>query len=282
LFWATIDINPLVFAFGNGQIMNEQVLASIISGIGFAIAAISGYLHMRHRLSWALPVLRIAAVLALGTNIVYFIHVGHSQGPAVIFRNNFDSTLLLATLVGLVGMGVHLSKTLRGLDGFLFIVGTVFCFGSHSVLRYPSNTSMDQAWFASHTLAFALSATCFIASGLAGFAYLIMHGVLHKKRPTTLLGHVASLESLERFGRWMLTIGFPLFSYGILTGICGVAHDQTAERSDWLSDPLVIFSLVTWVIYLVMVLCVLFRPQLRGRRAVIGFLVIDFMSPLHR
>lgn len=273
--------------------MTEQVLTSVISGLGFAVAAIASYLHLRFRWSWSHVLLRVCAVLAVGVNIIYFIHAASTKGTLLIFRNNFDSTLMLATLVGLVGIGVHLSRTLRGLDGFLFIVGTIFSFGSHSVLHYASNTAMNRAWFASHTLAFALSATCFIASGLAGIAYLIMHNMLHKKRPTALLGHVASLESLERFGRWSLTIGFPLFSYGILTGICGVAHRQISERPAWFSDPLVIYSLVTWFIYLVMVLCVLFRPQLRGRRAaklaaggmlliVIGFLLIRFMSTLHR
>ncbi|UCD27732.1 MAG: cytochrome c biogenesis protein CcsA [Planctomycetota bacterium] len=272
--------------------MNE-LLVSLIGGIGFAIAAIASYMHLRRQLSWAPVILRIAAVIAIGLNCAYFTRTAYTQGTTELFRHNFDSTLLLATLVGLVGIGVHLSSALRGLDGFLFIVATIIGFSLLSVIHQPSNTFMDRPWFVSHTLAFALSATCFISSGAAGIAYLIMHNVLHKKRPTTLVGHVAPLESLERFGRWTLTIGFPLFSYGILTGVCGVAHTENAERAAWLSDPLVIFSLITWLIYTVMVLCVLLRPQFRGRRAamlaasgmviiVVGFLVIDFASTLHR
>jgi len=273
--------------------MSIQSLTSIIGGIAFATAVVSAYLHLRHRLGWSTAVLRIAALLGLAANIGYFIHAVSKEGAAGIFRNNFDSTLLLATLVALVGIGVHWAKTLQGLDGFLFIVAAVVNFGALGVLDYPSNPLMDRPWFVSHTMSFALSAACFISSGVAGIAYSIMYGVLHKKHPTPLVGHVASLESLERFGRWMLTVGYPLFLYGILTGVCGVVHITDTERAAWRSDPLVVFSFITLLLYTVMFYCVLFRPQLRGRRAallsaggmviiLVVFLVIDFLSPLHR
>jgi ABC-type uncharacterized transport system permease subunit len=271
--------------------MNPQWLTGIAGAIGFLLAGLMSYLHFRHQARRALLAVRSGAGLAVGVNAWYFFTVLSGQGVVETFRHGFESTLLLAGLTGLVGLIVHLTRSLRGLDGFLFLLAGLVEVGALFVIHRGGSNLNYKPWFISHSLAFAVSAACFASAGAAGVAFLLVNNMLRTRRATTLVGHVAPLESLERFGRWMLMLGFPLFSYGILTGICGIAHSRPA--TPWFQDPSVMLSFVTWFLYAVMVSFMWFRPQFRGRRAAafatcgmglvtVVFLFVEFISPLHR
>jgi ABC-type uncharacterized transport system permease subunit len=122
-------------------------------------------------------------------------------------------------------------------------------------------------WFISHALAFALSAACFVAGGAAGIGYLLVSRMLRRKRAADMVGTVAPLESLERFGRWMPLLGFPLFTYGILTGLCGVAHRPDIQRLIWYLDPTFVLSIAAWGVYAYLCITSLYGPHIRARRA---------------
>lgn len=273
--------------------MTGQFLVSVISGIGFAVAAIACYLHFRHGKAWAPGLLRLAAGVAILVDVVYLARVITRVGLLEALNVNFTDAVLMSTLVGIMAMGAHLSGSLRGLDGFLFIVAAVLSFAELALLKQPPVNATDRPWFISHALAFAFSATAFIAGGAAGVAYLLVNRMLRRKRPTNLVGNLAPLESLERFGRWMPVIGFPLFTYGILTGLCGIAHRKDLTYSAWYLDPTFSLSLLAWAIYAYLSYGSLRRPKLRGRRfavlstyglgvIVIVFFVREFLSPVHQ
>jgi ABC-type uncharacterized transport system permease subunit len=271
-----------------------RLLITNLGLIGFAISIVAAYYHLRRRGRWASPVLLIAGLLAVAANTSHLIWSIQQSGAVETFRYSFESTLLLASLIGLMAVGTHLSTSLRGLDGFLFVCAIIVQIGAVTVSnRTDVNETNYHSWFVSHSLAFQISAACFIASGAAGVAYLIMNTLLRKRRPSTLLGAVAPLESLERFGRWTLSIGFPLFTYGILTGICQMVRSKYPGPRAWLQDPLVVGSFVIWSVYALMVGLMWLRPRMRGRRAAtlatcgmglvaFVFLVIEFVSPFHR
>jgi ABC-type uncharacterized transport system permease subunit len=272
--------------------MAIQLTTAWVGAIGFLVAGIAGYFSLRHRVRVAVAVLRVTAIAAVALNLIYLVTAVARLGPVVTFRHGFESTLLLAALIGIVGLVTHATSALRGLDGVLFLFAALVQFGSLAVMKDSVEDLNVGPWFASHGLAFAVSGACFVAGGAAGIAYLIMHRTLRAKRATTLLGRVASLEALERFGRWMVMTGFPIFTYGILTGLCGIAHERASDRAGWLVEPMVILSFVTWLVYAIMVTAILFRPQIRGRHAaalaatgtsliVVVFLVVELISPLH-
>jgi ABC-type uncharacterized transport system permease subunit len=285
-----------------------QVATVIIGAIGFACSAGAVYLRLRRgrpatptgadtsSVTWphTFPLL-LAGLFGIAVNISQIAWSIHDIGTVETFRHNFESTLLLATLIGTVAMLTHLSAALRGLDGFLFASATIVQISALLVLeRSAAEQVTYKPWFVSHSVAFALAAACFIAAGVSGAAYLIINRLLRRKRPSMLVGTVAPLESLERFGRWMLMIGFPLFTYGILTGICEMVRAKNpGGPSAWLRDPLVMASFVTWAVYAVMVASMWLRPQFRGRRAAslatcgmalvtMVFLVLEFVSTQHK
>ncbi len=273
--------------------MPGQIIVSVLGGIAFAVAAVACYFHFRHRKEWAPGLVRLAAGVALLVDVVYLARVVTRIGMLEALNYNFSDAVLISMLVGVMALGTHLSGSLRGLDGFLFIVAAVLSFAEIAVMRQPPVDATERPWFISHALAFALSATAFVAGGAAGVAYLLVNRMLRRKRPTKLVGSVAPLESLERFGRWMPVIGFPLFTYGILTGLCGIAHRKDLTQSAWYLDPTFSLSLLAWAIYAYLSYGSLRRPKLRGRRfavlstyglglIVVVFFAREFLSPVHQ
>lgn len=271
--------------------MGNQWITAAIGAAGFAGSSVAIYLHLRHRLRASLPLLYIASLLAITTNALYFGGALRTHGVIETFRHSYESTLLLAGLTGLMGLAVHLSASLRGLDGFLFAMATMIQLGSLTVIHQTGNEMNYKPWFVSHSLAFAVSATCFLAGGSAGAAYLIINHLLRTRRASTLVGQVAPLESLEGFGRLMIMVGFPLFTYGVLTGICELV--RTDEPGAWLRDPLIVMTFLTWMVYAGMIAMMWLRPHFRGRLAAassaggmvliaVVFLLVEWISPQHR
>ncbi len=271
----------------------QQILTSSLGGVGFAVGAVCSYLRMRRHVRWAPAVLRVAVAIALLADILYLAGRFREEGVVESFEHSFDDALLLAALLGLMGLGTHLARALQGVDGFLFIVATLVQFGAMTVVDRQEMQTTGRAWFVSHSIAFAISGTLFIAGGLAGVAYLLVNWMLRHKRPSTLVGNVASLEALERFGRWTPILGFPLFSYGILTGICGVWHRPALRGGAWYLDWVFLSSIVAWLVYGYLCYGSLYLPQIRGRKAavlstygmgliVVAFLFRWFLSSLHQ
>lgn len=271
--------------------MMNELLVTVICGLGYLVAAFASYCQIRRQVSWATPVLRVSAAVAIGLNLAYLGREIGLEGAVSTFEHSFDAIVLLSTLIGLVALGTHLAPTLRGLDGLLFLAAGLVELTEIFILRQPAGTMSIRPWFISHSLAFAISAVFFIAGGVAGIAYLLVNWMLRRKR-LEFVRRVPPLESLERFGRWMPIIGFPLFTFGILTGLCGIAHrHQFGTR--WYLDPTFVFSIAAWLIYAYMTVSLMYRPQIRGRRAatlatyglgliVVAFLAREFLSPLHQ
>lgn len=271
-------------------------LVTVLVGlVGFALSTASGYLYVRKGRKWASPLVVVGAVIGVGSNVCHMVRWLHRHGPVETFRHNLEMTLLLASLLGLVGFGTYLAKRLRGLDGLLFIMAALVQAGALLVLNREATDISYKPWFVSHGLAFQLSAACFLAGGAAGITYLLTSYVLRRKRAARapmLLGAVAPLEAIERFQWWALVIGFPLFTYGVLTGICEIVRSSQGPRP-WLRDPLILSSFLTWAVYATLILSMWLLPQMRGRRAAtmvtcgmamvaLVFLVVEFISPLHR
>lgn len=276
----------------SGYGMTESMVIAAIGGVGYTLAGIASYPYVRYQRRWAVPIVRVAALAALLADAM---HMGWAIGRLGIvqaLQSNFSATVLMGLLIGLVGFGTYLSAKLRGLDGFLFLVAGIL---SLTELAQPDVVPTDltqRPWFISHALAFALSAACFVAGGAAGIGYLLVSRMLRRKRAAAMVGTVAPLESLERFGRWMPLLGFPLFTYGILTGLCGVAHRPDLQKGAWFLDPTLILSVAAWCVYAYLCVTSLYGPHIRARRAAVlstyglGLILVAYVvrefSWLHR
>ncbi len=273
--------------------MSGHIFISVLCGLGFTVAAVGAWAGLGRpgRGLWV-PVNIVAGIVTLMT-AGYLLSSWFRGGAFETFQNEHGSAMVLALLLALVGIGTHRSASLRGLDAFLFGFAAIVGWISIGLRPQTAGGVMQHSWFVSHVLALAIALACFAISASAGAVYLLIHRLLRQKQPSVLLGHVASLEALERCGRWSLLIGFPLFTYGLLTGVCGLAHRTMPGETLSVSEPLIAYSLAAFVLYAAMVGCVWFVPRIRGRLAaalavagvaaiIAGFVLVEFVAPLHR
>ncbi|HLK09855.1 MAG TPA: cytochrome c biogenesis protein CcsA [Candidatus Binatia bacterium] len=150
-----------------------------------------------------------------------------------------------------------------------------------AILRYareavrPLPPVLDSAWFPVHvTLAF-LGDAIFALAFSASLLYLFQERRLKARRRAGLLLHLPSLETLDRLNHACVVWGLVLLTLGIATGIVW-AHEAWG-RAYWASDPKLVFSLITWAIYVVLLQGRMVAGW-RGRRAatltIAGFAVI--------
>jgi ABC-type uncharacterized transport system permease subunit len=273
--------------------MPWQYAVSTIGTIGLILAAVFAAINLFRPTSKAgrNSVVVVLAVLLINLGTVVFGVA--KEGVVGSLRQSFDSSILLVSLVIVVGIIGRSAAGMRGLDAVLFLAGAVIQFGSLFQVGQPEMNVAYKSWFVSHQVAFVISGACFVAAGGAGAVYLIITELLRRKHGLTLLGRLAPLESLERFGRWMLVIGFPALTYGVLTGFCQLSRQKNPGPIEWLKDPIVIFTLVLWAVYAVGMLALWFQPRMRGRRGatlatmglvlvVVVFVAMEHISTLHR
>jgi ABC-type transport system involved in cytochrome c biogenesis permease subunit len=138
---------------------------------------------------------------------------------------------------------------------------------SPSVTRQiqPLIPALQSNWLHIHVF------TCFLA--YAAFAISFICGTLSLVR---WKGMSPSPETLEEINYSSIMVGFPLLSAGILTGAVWAHY---AWGSYWSWDPKETWSLITWIIYAI-VLHARFVRGWRGRRmallSIVGFMSVIF------
>ncbi len=133
---------------------------------------------------------------------------------------------------------------------------------------------LQSYWLGIHTvLAFIGNAAFAMAFGI-GIMYLVQEHYVKSKHPSGLFQRLPSLQSLDEINYRLITIGFPLLTLAIITGALWA---ESAWGSYWRWDPREVWSLITWLIYAI-VLHARLMAGWRGKRAailsIIGFLTI--------
>ncbi len=200
--------------------------------------------------------------------------------------SGFDAMILIAWLMAAEVLAVRWAGRLNGVDAFFLPMAAALQAGSLLMIRSgASGAHYLHAWhIVGHAMVILVAGACFVASGLAGLAYLFVHRAMRSRRQLSVLGRLPPLESLERFGRRMVAAGFPLLTFGILTGVCAIAHTppEDREREMMMASG----TLALWVVYGIAMLIVWVRPRFRGHRAAMlatgaaGLTVVNFLTYL--
>ena len=166
---------------------------------------------------------------------------------------------------------------------------SVFAFPVIFIMTFIANLFYDPSrsippvlrsnWIYIHTpLVFAGYAALFIAFA-AAVMYLIQEKELKSKHPTRFHNRLPSLEVCDDLAYKCLAIGFPLITLGIISG----ALWAQSVWGVWASDAKVLFSFLTWFVYLLLIHYRLIAGW-RGKRAaylsIVGFIgvLITFLG----
>jgi ABC-type uncharacterized transport system permease subunit len=184
-------------------------------------------------------------------------------------EDNFDTLVWLGLLLALFVLYVQRTRPLGGLDWFVMpiVILLLVCAGVFGRTKPHEYTVSTWSW--AHRLSAYGGALAFAVAGAVGAMYLIVSKRLRAK--TAVAGpNLGSLERLEHLTFVSVTLGFALFTIGLVTGLVELRHRETQP-----AKLLLAFS--AWLVYAV-VLHSPINPSFRGRKtailSVIGFLLM--------
>ncbi len=238
------------------------------------------------------PALAPAALVALGVGLV--LHLA-SLGVPALETHRFpvadvrSALSFFAFMVTAAFFSVYLRYRLAAVGLFMLPLVFVLTLASalHAGPSFESNT-FRSGWLMLHIGTTFLGYTGLFLAFVAAVMYLIQERGLKSKRLGRFYDRLPSLEVCDEIYYRSLLFGFPLLTFGILTGFVWASRTW---RGPWEFDPKILASMVTWLICLV-----LFSTRLsgswQGRKAAYGaifafaavmvtFVGISFLSGQH-
>ncbi|NLX17891.1 MAG: c-type cytochrome biogenesis protein CcsB [Desulfobulbus sp.] len=167
--------------------------------------------------------------------------------------------------------------TVKNLGVFIstLVLALMFVAAFSSRVAIPLPPMMQSWWLPVHA-SVTLFADGFLAIAcIGGIMYLLQERELKQKRFGLFYSRLPSLESLDKLNHHCLSIGFPLYTLGLITGSLWA---KQAWGAYWHWDPKETWSLVTWFLYAATV-HQRFTVGWRGRRVAI-LSIIAFLSIL--
>ena len=231
-------------------------LALYALGLVYVLAALTRSKGLLNRLALH------AAYLGMVFHFVAIVEAVHQSG-----ERSLASLSVAASVLGFLIMVVFLvvymiyETTSPGIVVFPLVFLLTFVGALEEPIIWTSSTK--QGWLIAHiTLIFAGYAAL-VLSFSASLLYLIQERALKAKRPGGLLARLPALQVTDEIGFRSLLIGFPFMTAGLVAGM--VIAQADFGRVDF-RDPKILFSLLTWAVYLVL-LCMRWTAGWRGRRA---------------
>lgn len=178
---------------------------------------------------------------------------------AVSFSALITSTvyLVMRTRTRMDAIGVVVSPL-----ALMFMVGAQF------IARGGPPPSLPHTLVVAHIFANVLGVGLFLLAGAASAFYLFQEGRLKAKRATSLQGKLPPLDTLDSTEHRLLLAGFPLLTFGVVTGAVFASHLEAMTRVAVLRSAL---GYAAWVL-LALVLVLRAVAGWRGRRAAYGTL----------
>jgi cytochrome c-type biogenesis protein CcsB len=194
-----------------------------------------------------LPWMLWAGFVAHGVSIVV-----RSWTAGHLAVTTFDEALsFLALLLVGVFLLVQLRRPLVALGAVVSPLAFGLTLAADAVYRgaRPLPPVLHSAWLPVHVVLSFLGDAVFALAFSASLLYLLQERRLKARRAPGALRYLPSLETLDRVNYRCLVWGLILLTLGIMSGIVW-AH--TAWGGFWSRDPKLVFSLVTWAIYVVL------------------------------
>jgi cytochrome c-type biogenesis protein CcsB len=203
----------------------------------------------------------------------YWLGFGH-----VPLTNRYESFVFFSWTIVLIYLVMEWRFRNKSIGAFvmpLAFLGMAYVSLSPDKSIEPLLPALKSNWLTAHVF------TCFLGYAAFAIAFGLSSMFLLKKsasasKPESVLNQIPGLEVLDELAYRMLIIGFVFLTIGILTG---AVWAQTVWGRYWGWDPKEIWSLITWVVYAVLLhLRLLVRGWHGLRMAVLS--IIGFASVL--
>ncbi len=256
--------------------MNESLLLfSVITTLLYAVGTV-GYLIYVIRTEKAIHRIAYGFLLAgfLSHTLGLAMLVSQiRQMPVTTLPQTFS--LFAWAIVGSY-LAFQLKFNIRILGTFVSPLAVVFMLLSSAIPGrvIPTSQLFKSVWLTLHVATMFLGNAIFALAFCAGIMYLLQERQIKTKSFGLLYRRLPSLEVLDSLNYVCLTFGFPLITIGLISGF---VYAGAVWRSFWHWDPKEILSVVTWLIYAVLLherLAVGWRGRRAAIMAIIGFSAI--------
>ena len=256
--------------------MKESLLLfSVITTLLYAVGTV-GYLIYVIRTEKAIHRIAYGFLLAgfLSHTIGLAILVGQiHQMPVTTLPQTFS--LFAWAIVGSY-LAFQLKFNIRILGTFVSPLAVVFMLLSSAIPGrvIPNSQLFKSFWLTLHVATMFIGMAIFALAFCAGIMYLLQERQIKSKNFGLLYRRLPSLEVLDSLNYVCLTFGFPLITIGLISGF---VYAGAVWQSYWHWDPKEILSVVTWLIYAVLLherLAVGWRGRRAAIMAIVGFSAI--------
>ena len=257
-------------------------LALVLYSVGLLHSVLT-VLRRKQTLFGPAVVAAIAGFVSHATSIVLRAYAPQNQALAQPYETTFSLFAAVAVLAFLL---VYWRYKIASLGFFAFpaiFVMTFMANLAYSSAAYSSNAASPQTaeqlaiaremlrsrWIYIHLPLVVLGYVAFFVAFSAAVLYLIQERELKLKR--VFHSRLPSLEICDDLAYRSLAIGFPLMTLAFLSGALWA---QQLDGVNWISDPMILVSFLTWFIYLTLI-HYRFIAGWRGKKAaylaIVGF-----------
>ncbi|MCX7857211.1 MAG: c-type cytochrome biogenesis protein CcsB [Deltaproteobacteria bacterium] len=197
---------------------------------------------------------RIGFLFLLGGIIAHFLSLilRYFEAGYTPITNLYESLSFLALCIGGFFVFIRHIHKARILGSFILPVISVIIIITAFLPQEinPLPPYLRSFYLPIHTTFCFLGNAIFFVSFVVSVLYIITENYIKKKRLTSFSMRLPSLELLDRINVRCISMGFPFLTFGIITGSLWAS---LAWGSYWSWDPKEIWSLITWLIYAIVI-----------------------------
>jgi len=254
-----------------------------LSLLSYLTASLGYFIYLVHRKHFVAVISTVAVIigLVLQTAVMGLRASVTGHGP---YTTSFEVAFFCAWLIVLVYFFVEWRYKIKDLGAFViplvFLILLYSTFLSQEALKAPKSDLT--LWITLHRSLSIVGYAAFAVAFGAGIMYLIQEHQVKSKKLGIMYFRMPSLETLDNLNYKVITVGFPLFTLGFMTGsLWNVQTHQPFYKWDIIKTmPLV----VTWLIYSLIFfgrMLVGWQGKKAAQGAIIGFIAVIFTYLLH-
>jgi cytochrome c-type biogenesis protein CcsB len=192
--------------------------------------------------------------------------------------NLHESLSFFAWMIVGVLLITHFKYKVKVLGSFLTPIALILMLFAFALPKeiLPLAPVLKSFWHPFHVISAFLGNAIFALAFCSGVMYLIQENQLKSKRIGRITKRLPPLKVLDDLNYQSLKFGFPLLTFGIITGAVWANY---AWGRYWSWDPKETWSLITWLLYAALLhqrLTVGWRGRKAAIMAIVGFLAVLF------
>jgi cytochrome c-type biogenesis protein CcsB len=230
----------------------DILLTIVLIGYGVCVAlAVYALTTKRTVLAGASAV---ALGVGLGAQSIWLFHRGISTGRCPLVGTQEMSAFLSWSLVVayLVAQRWYRTMALKAfVFPIVFLLSTVAAIVPDTPQRLQEiSQPLPRLLLPVHAGLIMLAYASFFISFGAGVMYIVQERELKLKRFGPIFHRLPSLDTCDAISFKSVAVGFVLLTLGVAAGI---AWSHARDGVYWHGDPIEVFSVVTWLIYLIII-----------------------------